>query len=115
MRDFRVAAVGWSGAVGGLRQRVQADDCCEGEKMTDYQSKLAKELHELRKDAERCRWLAERMLAADFDYGGDGTLALVFEMPEGFRASADFRDTIDSAMRTEQFPGVDIDAAHRKD
>lgn len=37
------------------------------------------------------------MLAADFDYGGEGVQALVFEMPKGFSASADAGDTIDRA------------------
>ena len=50
------------------------------------------------KDAVRYRWLAARMLAADFDYGGDGTQALVFEMPPGFSASADCNATVDAAM-----------------
>ena len=52
----------------------------------------------LREDAKRFRWLAPRMLAADFDYGGEGTQALVFEMPPGFSASADCSATIDAAM-----------------
>jgi hypothetical protein len=56
------------------------------------------EIESLRKDAERFRWLAPRMLAADFDYGGEGTQALVFEMPTGFSASADCSATIDAAM-----------------
>ena len=55
--------------------------------------------HALRKDAERYRWLAARLLAADFDYNGEGVQALVFEMPDGFHASADCGATIDAAMR----------------
>jgi len=57
------------------------------------------ELDALRKDAERFRWLAARMLAADFDYTGERIQALVFEMPDGFQASADCGATIDAAMR----------------
>ena len=52
----------------------------------------------LRRDAERYRWLAARILAADFDYGGNGTQVLIFEMPAGFSVSADFAATIDAAM-----------------
>jgi hypothetical protein len=54
--------------------------------------------NEFRQDAERYRWLAARMFAADFDYGGEGVQALVFEMPAGFSASADCGATIDAAI-----------------
>lgn len=57
-------------------------------------------------DAARMRWLSPRMLAADFDYGGDGTQALVFEMPPGFVASADCGATIDAAMLTNPAVGA---------
>jgi len=59
---------------------------------------LRAEVEALRKDAERYRWLAVRMLAADFDYTGERIQALVFEMPDGFQASADCGATIDAAM-----------------
>lgn len=39
------------------------------------------------------------MLAADFDYWGEGVQALVFEMPAGFSVSADANCTIDAAMK----------------
>lgn len=55
--------------------------------------------HALRKDAERYRWLAARLLAADFDYNGEGVQALVFELPAGCTVSADCNATIDAAMR----------------
>ena len=51
----------------------------------------------LREKAERWDFLAERMLAADFDYAGEGVQALVFEMPAGFSASADAARTVDAA------------------
>lgn len=51
----------------------------------------------LREKAERWDFIASRMLAADFDYGGEGVQALVFEMPDGFSASSDAADTIDRA------------------
>ena len=56
------------------------------------------ELESLRKDAGRWRWLSERMLAADFDYNGDGVEALVFEMPKGCEYTFDCAETIDAAM-----------------
>lgn len=59
---------------------------------------LQEECRALRKDAERYRLLASRLLAADFDYTGERIQALVFEMPEGFQASADCNATIDAAM-----------------
>jgi hypothetical protein len=52
----------------------------------------------LRIDAARYRWLRSRLLAADFDYGGEGVMVLVFEMPNGFAASADCDSTVDNAM-----------------
>jgi hypothetical protein len=64
----------------------------------DNERRLIDELAALRRDAERYRWLAPRMLAADFDYNGEGVCALVFEMPGDFSASADCNETIDSAM-----------------
>jgi HD superfamily phosphodiesterase len=50
----------------------------------------------LRQNARRYEWLRERMLAADFDY--EGAQVLIFEMPDGWSASADCDATIDGAM-----------------
>ena len=71
-----------------LKELQKAADCAG----------LEMEFLELRRDAERYRWLRERMLAADFDYNGGGTQALVFEMPDGLRYGADCDATIDAAM-----------------
>ena len=57
------------------------------------------EIERLRKDAGRWRWLADRLLAADFDYNGEGLCALVFELPAGCSVSADCDATIDAAMK----------------
>ena len=59
----------------------------------------------LLKDAERYHWLRSRMLAADFDYNGGGTEALVFEMPNGLRYGADCDATIDAAMAASAVVG----------
>lgn len=50
-------------------------------------------------DAARYRWLRARLIAADFDYAGEGISALVFELPQGCAVSADCDATIDEAMR----------------
>ena len=59
---------------------------------------LLQERDALRKEAERYRWLAARLLAADFDYNGEGVQALVFELPAGCAVSANCDATIDAAM-----------------
>ena len=68
----------------------------------DYPSKLAKELHEMRKDAERYRWLRDTPWPA----------ALAYVICN--QCNARWDEFVDAAMRAEQFPGVDIDAVHRK-
>lgn len=50
-------------------------------------------------DAARYRWLKDRLLAADFDYMGEGITALVFEMPARLIVSSDCDETIDGAIR----------------
>ena len=64
-------------------------------------------------DAARWRWLRERLLAGDFDYGGDGTQALVFEMPQGFTVSADADFVIDVAMRLAGIPAPTTDTGEQ--
>lgn len=66
--------------------------------MSMFASEADLELAKQAQDAKRYRFLAARMLAADFDFNGEGVLALIFEMPAGFRVSADCDDTVDSAM-----------------
>jgi hypothetical protein len=60
----------------------------------------------LEADAKRYRWLAARLLAADFDYNGDGVQALVFELPVGCAVSADCNATIDAAMLAKSAVGA---------
>ena len=55
------------------------------------------ELERLRKDAERYRWLRDRMVGAHFDFDDEGMVILAFEMPDTARISADCDETIDSA------------------
>ena len=68
----------------------------------DDEAEMAAALESAQADALRYRWLARRMLAADFDYFGEGVQVLVFEMPKGFSASVDCDATIDAAMKQEQ-------------
>ena len=78
---------------------TQTFDFCHGTPLmvraVDFNA-LHAECQKLRKDAERYRWLKERLLGADFDWGG--AQVLVFEMPAGFSVSADADATIDDAM-----------------
>lgn len=66
--------------------------------MSMFASKAAFEQAKQAQDAQRYRFLAERFLAADFDFGGDGTQVIVFEMPKGFSVIADCDETVDDAM-----------------
>lgn len=66
--------------------------------MSMFASKAAFDAAKQAQDAQRYRFLAERLLSADFDWGGDGTQVIVFEMPKGFSVSADCDETIDDAM-----------------
>jgi hypothetical protein len=71
-------------------------------------AELAPEEHAaaMRKDAERYRWLRDRLLGADFNWGESGVEALAFEMPAGFSACADADETIDEAMAHDPAVGA---------
>jgi hypothetical protein len=71
----------------------------EAECAADEIVRLRAEMDALRRDAERYRWLSVRLLAADFDYNGEGVEALVFELPGNTAVSADCDATIDAAMK----------------
>lgn len=64
------------------------------------------ELAALRKDAERYRWLRNRLLAADWDYMGTGDTVLVFTVPAEITVSADCDATMDSAMQASKAVGA---------
>jgi hypothetical protein len=59
---------------------------------------LIEQLQRMAKDAERYRWLRERMMAADFNYNESGAQALVFEMPAGLSYGCDCDAVIDAGM-----------------
>jgi hypothetical protein len=50
-------------------------------------------------DAARYRWLRERLLAADFDYGDPPTCAIVFRWPSWAHIGADLDSAIDEASK----------------
>ena len=52
----------------------------------------------LKADAERYKWLKQRLLCADFSYGepSEGRNALVFEIPTDMRVSTDLDSSIDA-------------------
>ena len=70
----------------------------------DIAEHATRDAAELRKKVQRYEWLCARMLAADFDY--EGVQVLVFEMPNGFTASADCDDTVARAMQMDSNQGT---------
>lgn len=59
---------------------------------------MHQEIDQLRKDAERYRWLRDRYAAADFQWGEHNECVLVFEWPEECSVSGSCDATIDAAM-----------------
>ena len=53
-------------------------------------------------DAERYRWLRERLMAADFDWQVSGECALIFSWPKDCAVSGNCDATIDGAMLKTQ-------------
>lgn len=68
---------------------------------SDYDALLA-ERDALKKDAERYRWLRQRMVGASFDWDDEGMVVLAFEMPAGLSIGADCDKNIDAALQGEQ-------------
>lgn len=67
----------------------------------DYEALLA-ERDALAKDAERYRWLRQRLVGASFDWDDEGMVVLAFEMPADLSIGADCDKNIDAAMQGEQ-------------
>lgn len=68
---------------------------------SDYDALLA-ERDALAKDAERYRWLRQRLVGASFDWDDEGMTVLAFEMPDGVSIGADCDKNIDAAMQGAQ-------------
>lgn len=67
--------------------------------MSMFASSAAFDAAKQAQDAQRYRFLAERLLAADFDFDGQGVQVVVFEMPNGFTVTSDCDEMIDDAMK----------------
>lgn len=63
---------------------------------------IAAGVEQLKKDAERYRWLRQRLVGASFDWDDEGMTVMAFEMPDGVSIGADCDKNIDSAMQGEQ-------------
>lgn len=55
-------------------------------------------IDEMQRDAARYRWLKTRLMGADLDWAGSGSLVIVFKMPSGSSVSENCDQTIDAAM-----------------
>ena len=58
----------------------------------------------LEKDAARYRWLAPRLLAADFAWGVPAVTVLVFEWPSSVAIGGDCSKNIDAAIQSQEQP-----------
>lgn len=59
---------------------------------------LTDELAANKRDAERYRWLRERLLGADFDWNENGITVLAFEFPRNVGIGGNCDKNIDAAM-----------------
>ena len=59
---------------------------------------------ELKRDADRYRWLRSRLVGASFDWDDEGMTVLAFEMPPSLSIGADCDRNIDAAMQSEAKP-----------
>lgn len=63
---------------------------------------LLAERDALKKDAERYRWLRQRLVGASFNWDDEGMAVLAFELPDGVSIGADCDKNIDAALQGEQ-------------
>ena len=59
------------------------------------------EIDALRIDAERYRYLRDRLVAADFDWNETGDCVLIFNWPKNVSVGGDCDKNIDAAMLAE--------------
>lgn len=64
--------------------------------LQEYGSKM---VEPYKKDADRYRWLRDRLFGADFDWNESGTCALVFEWPKSVPVGGNCDMNIDAAMK----------------
>lgn len=88
---------GWTPQVGFMlagaldQKRVR-----EGDKLWVHPP-AAPALVPLSEDGQRCQWLRERFIGADFDWNDSGESVLVFKIEQGTKVWGDFDLTIDAA------------------
>ncbi|EPL59914.1 hypothetical protein B382_23693 [Stutzerimonas stutzeri B1SMN1] len=68
----------------------------------DAYDALLAERNAAQKDAERYRWLRQRLVGASFDWDDEGMTVLAFEMPDGVSIGADCDKNIDAARAALQ-------------
>ncbi|MGX5220284.1 hypothetical protein ACVTMO_16830 [Pseudomonas segetis] len=62
---------------------------------------LLAERAELKRDAERYRWLRSRMVGVSFDWDDEGMVAIAFQMPPTTSFGANCDRNIDIAMQEQ--------------
>jgi len=66
----------------------------------DAMRALLAERAELKRDAERYRWLRGRLVGSSFDWDDEGMVILAFEIPDNVAVSASCDKVIDAAMQS---------------
>ena len=88
-----------------LRGLYKMHQQTETREMLDLRSErdaLLAERDAAQKDAERYRWLRQRLVGASFDWDDEGMTVLAFEMPDGVSIGADCDKNIDAARAALQ-------------
>jgi hypothetical protein len=89
------SAEGMEDRVIGLAKQAHIEGLFAGRESNDA------ELDALRADAARYRWLAPRLIAADFDYNESGKCALVFEWPSNVAVGGNCDQNVDAAIAAQ--------------
>lgn len=63
---------------------------------------LVDQLQAAQKDAARYRWLAPRLMAADFDWQDSGKSALIFDWPKNVAVGGTCDQNIDAAIEADR-------------
>lgn len=98
-RDAWQAAVKWASET---EEGTEALGFLKGLESGTRAALASPEVQALRKDADRYRWLKEKMLGIDFDWQEAGITALSFEMPAGCAYGGDCDQNIDAAMEKQK-------------
>ena len=63
---------------------------------------LRERLEKAEKDAERSKFLSDKLLSVDFDWDESGDVALIFKWNPEWRVSANYEATIDAAIKAQK-------------